>query len=408
MQHILLTNAKIYTADDSLGTIENGYVLIDSTSGKIESVGSVDNLISSLENVLINRNTLKEINLKNKYVYPGFIDAHTHLGICESFLTFEGDDTNEITDPVTPQLRAIDAVNPLDAAFKEALCSGVTSVAISPGSANPIGGEIFLAKTYGKILDEMIVKQPVGIKFALGENPKSAYSERDETPVTRMATVALIRESLYKAKKYYKDLQRSFTDEDYSMPDYDIKSESLIPLLKREIKAYFHAHRTDDICTAIRIAKEFNLDYAIVHCTQGHLIKEYLSKEKVNVLLGPILGDACKPELSNASARSSVILSESENINLCVVSDHPETPVQYLLLSCKVAVEKGLNEWDALKSITINPAKLFGIEKKSGSISIGKDANINIFSSNPFTTMCLNPETVICEGHIVQSLGNVD
>ena len=400
MQYTLLKNAKIYTSDDNLGIIDSGYVLVNNSTGKIESVGGMDHL-SSFKGLQSDENTFKNIDLENKYLYPGFIDAHTHLGICESFLTFEGDDTNEVTDPVTPQLRAIDAVNPLDAAFKDALYSGITTVAISPGSANPVGGEIFLMKTYGKVLDEMIIKQPVGIKFALGENPKSAYSERDETPITRMATVALIRESLYKAKKYYEDLHRSISEEDYSAPDYDIKSEALIPLLKKEIKAYFHAHRADDICTAIRIAKEFNLDYSVVHCTQGHLIKEYLGKEKANILLGPILGDTCKPELSGSCVRSSVVLLENKDINLCIISDHPETPIQYLLLSCKVAVENGLNEWDALKAITINPAKIFGVEDRLGSISVGKDANLNVFASNPFRTMCLKPEMVICDGVIV-------
>lgn len=401
MQYTLLKNAKIYTSDDNLGIIDSGYVLVNNSTGKIEFVGEMDHLSNSLKGLSANENTFKNIDLENKYLYPGFIDAHTHLGICESFLTFEGDDTNEVTDPVTPQLRAIDAVNPLDAAFKDALYAGITTVAISPGSANPVGGEIFLMKTYGKVLDEMIIKQPVGIKFALGENPKSAYSERDETPITRMATVALIRESLYKAKKYYEDLHRSISEEDYSAPDYDIKSEALIPLLKKEIKAYFHAHRADDICTAIRIAKEFNLDYSIVHCTQGHLIKEYLGKEKANILLGPILGDTCKPELSGSCVRSSVVLLENKDINLCIISDHPETPIQYLLLSCKVAVENGLNEWDALKAITINPAKIFGVEDRLGSISVGKDANLNVFASNPFRTMCLKPEMVICDGVIV-------
>ena len=400
MQYTLLKNAKIYTSDDNLGIIDSGYLLVNNSTGKIESVGGMDRL-SSFKGLQSDENTFKNIDLENKYLYPGFIDAHTHLGICESFLTFEGDDTNEVTDPVTPQLRAIDAVNPLDAAFKDALYAGITTVAISPGSANPVGGEIFLMKTYGKILDEMIIKQPVGIKFALGENPKSAYSERDETPITRMATVALIRESLYKAKKYYEDLHRSISEEDYSAPDYDIKSEALIPLLKKEIKAYFHAHRADDICTAIRIAKEFNLDYSVVHGTQGHLIKEYLGKEKANILLGPILGDTCKPELSGTCVRSSVVLLENKDINLCIISDHPETPIQYLLLSCKVAVENGLNEWDALKSITINPAKIFGVEDRLGSISVGKDANLNVFASDPFRTMCLKPEMVICDGVIV-------
>lgn len=403
MKRKLIKNARIYTADDTLGIIENGYVLISET-GKITELGAMSNInnLYKTEPAINPKENVNILDLNGKFLCPGFIDAHTHLGICESFLTFEGDDTNEITDPITPNLRAIDAINPLDAAFKEAIQFGVTTVVVSPGSANPIGGEIFALKTCGKTVDEMLVKQqPIGIKFALGENPKSAYSERDETPITRMATVSLIREALYKAKRYCEDLHRSFSDEDYSMPDYDIKSEALIPLLKRKIKAFFHAHRADDICTAIRIAKEFNLDYAIVHCTQGDAIKEYLSSEKTNVLIGPILSDACKPELTGHCSKTPAILAGSNGVNLCIISDHPETPIQYLLLSCKVAVENSLDEWSVLKAITINPAKICGLDDELGSIAVGKRADLVVFPRNPFTTMCLKPELVMCSGCIV-------
>ena len=337
MGNILLKNAKIYTADNNLGIIEKGYIFI-SKDGKICSVGPMCNFVTNFEKIKkaknLDKKNIKELDLTEKLVFPGFIDAHTHLGICESLLSFEGDDTNEMTDPVSPHLRAIDATNPFDLAFKEAYSAGITTVLISPGSANPIGGEIFAMKTYGNTVDEMAIKSKVGIKFALGENPKSTYSERDESPITRMATAALIREALFKAKRYSKDLKNISSNDDYSEPEYDIKNEALVPVLERKTKAFFHAHRSDDICTAIRIAKEFNLDYVLVHCTQGALIADYLSHQKSKILVGPIISDTCKPELTGFSSKTPCILSGKENICLAIITDHPETPIQYLLLSC--------------------------------------------------------------------------
>ena len=397
----LLKNATIYTADDNLGVIESGYIYVNK-SGKIASVGSIDNLETDIKvnrsTESLEKNDLEEIDFSGKFILPGFVDAHTHLGICESYLSFEGDDANEMTDPVTPHLRALDATNPLDPAFKEALRYGVTSVVISPGSANPIGGEIFAMKTYGNSIDEMIIKNKVGIKFALGENPKNTYSEREESPTTRMATAALIREALFKAKRYYEDREKSFKSDDFSAPEYDIKSEALIPVLKNEIKAFFHAHRADDICTAIRIAKEFNLDYVLVHCTQGPLIADYLDCQNAKILLGPIISDNCKPELSGLSSKTPSCLAKKKNICFSIMSDHPETPVQYLLLSCKIAIEEGLNKTDALKTITINPAKICGIDGRVGSIKKGKDADLLVFVKDPFKNFLLKPDNVFIDG----------
>lgn len=391
MENKLLTNAMIHTVDDNFRSIDSGYIFINK-DGKIESLGSMADLCREK----FNKN-FQEIDLENKIIYPGFIDAHTHLGICESLLTFEGDDTNEITDPICPHLRSIDSVNPQDIAFEEAVRSGITTVLVSPGSANPIGGDVIAVKTYGKIIDKMIVRKCVGIKFALGENPKSSYSERDESPITRMATVALIREALYKAKKY-NEIKKASSLNDPSEPEYDIKCEALIPLLKGKIKAFFHAHRADDICSAVRIAKEFGLKYVLVHCTQGDFLQDYLNSEKAEVLIGPILGDKCKPELGHLSCKTPAAMAKRKDIKMCIISDHPETPVQHLLLSCKVAVEEGLSEREALKSITINPAKICGVDDRVGSIAVGKDADLNVFSRDPFTTMCLKPDFVICSG----------
>ncbi|MGI5972066.1 MAG: amidohydrolase, partial [Oscillospiraceae bacterium] len=229
------------------------------------------------------------------FVLPGLIDAHTHLGMFEDAVGFEGDDGNEETDPVTPQLRAVDAVNPMDRCFSEAVAAGVTAVMTGPGSANAIGGQFAAVKTAGNRIDNMILRAPACMKFALGENPKSVYHLKNQAPVTRMATAALIRETLFKAREYMMKLEKAWRDEDAEEPDFDLKLQALIPLLRKEIPAHFHAHRADDIFTAIRIAREFDIDFTIVHGTEGHLIARELARENVKLICGPALGDRSKP-----------------------------------------------------------------------------------------------------------------
>jgi len=243
---------------------------------------------------------------KGLTLYPGFIDAHCHLGMWNDALCFEGEDGNEDTDPSTPHLRAIDSVNPMDRCFEDAVNAGVTSVCTGVGSANPIGGSFIIMKTWGsKRVDKLIVKSPAAIKFALGENPKNTYNDRDETPVTRMATAAIIREQLIKAKRYSEDIAEyerlKGTEDEISRPDFDIKCEALLPLFDKEhpLKAHFHCHRADDIFTAQRLANEFGLDYVLIHCTDGALIADELAEDSPAIVLGPIFGDRGKPELAN-------------------------------------------------------------------------------------------------------------
>lgn len=381
---MLLKNAKIYTMEDRV--IENGFIRIE--DGKISLVDDMKNLQEKLEDT---------IDLKGKSVYPGFIDAHTHLGIFENGLTFEGDDGNEENDPLTPHLRAIDATNPMDVCFKEAYKEGITTVLTGPGSANPIGGEILAMKTFGNRIDDMVIKSPVAIKFALGENPKSVYRDKEQMPMTRMATVALIREQLYKAKRYYLNKQRAEKKHDVSLlPEFDIKCESLIPLFEKKIQAHFHVHRADDIFTAIRISKEFDLDYVLVHATEAHLIKEELKKESAKILSGPILCDRSKPELINLDVNSLEQLSK-EDILFSIITDHPETPIQYLNLSASVAIKAGLSKEKALKALTINPAEICKIDDKVGSIKEGKDADLVIYSKDIFDVFSL-PDMVFVNG----------
>ena len=383
---MLLVNAKIYTMDSEI--IENGFVYI--LGKKINRIGQMNQLNIEDDNI---------IDLNGKSVYPGFIDAHTHIGMFENGLAFEGDDGNEDSDPVTPHLRAIDAVNPMDKCFNEALLAGVTTVITGPGSANPIGGQLVAMKTFGICIDDMIIKSPLAIKFAFGENPKTVYSDKSQSPITRMATAAIIREQLNKAKRYYEEKKLAQSNpEDYELPDYDIKCESLIPLLNQEISAHIHAHRADDIFTAIRIAKEFSLKYVIVHATEGHLIADKLKKEETKILSGPILTDRSKPELINLTTENPGILSRN-NVDLAIITDHPETPIQYLPLCAAIAIRDGMDEYEALKSITINPAKICGIEDRVGSITLGKDADLVVYEHSPFNIM-EKPCLVVGEGEI--------
>ena len=336
------------------------------------------------------------IDLKGAHVYPGFIDAHTHLGMWEDGLTFEGDDGNEETDPITPQLRAVDALNPMDRCFREALESGVTTVVTGPGSANPIGGQMAAVKTYGKCIDNMIIKAPLAIKMALGENPKNVYHGKNQTPVTRMATAALIREQLYKAKRYLEEVEKAQTEEDFDPPEYDIKCEALLPLLRREIQAHIHCHRADDIFTAIRLAEEFNLDYVIVHGTEGHLIAEELAEKHARVLNGPILCDRSKPELRNLTPACPGKLRKA-GVQTALITDHPVIPLQYLSLCAGLAVREGMSREDALRAITIEPAKICGIDNRVGSLAVGKDADLVVFRQDPLE-LAAKPEKVFISG----------
>lgn len=380
-------NAKIYTMDS--GIIENGWIEIK------------DGIISAVESGVPDKICGDDLNVNGNSVIPGFIDAHTHMGIIENGIAFEGDDCNEQTDPFTPHLRVIDGVNPFDYCFKEAVKRGITSVLTCPGSANPCGGTIIAVKTYGRRIDDMLIKT-AGIKFALGENPKTVYNDRDETPVTRMGVAAIIREGLYKAEKYYEDIQRYKADsENYDMPEYDIKCEALLPLIKGEIKAHFHCHRADDICTAIRIAKEFSLKAVIVHATEGHLIADIIHDENIPVISGPILCDRCKPEMRDLKIENTGILFKN-NVQTAICTDHPVIPVQYLPVSAALAVKGGMPYYEALRSITIVPAEITGINDRTGSITVGKDADIQIYDKNAdFLDVMSEPCKVFIEGREV-------
>lgn len=382
---IFIKNGKIFTMTD--GVIENGSILIK--GGKILEVGK--DLVAPLD--------AEVIDAEGRMVVPGFIDAHCHLGMCEEGIGFEGSDGNEMVDPVTPHLRAIDGINPMDISFKEAYMGGVTTAVTGPGSANVIGGMFVALKTYGKRVDDMIVKEPVAMKIAFGENPKRVYESQKKSPITRMATAAILRESLFKAKKYLEKKELA-KDDPTKMPEYDMKMEALAKVLNKEIPLKAHAHRADDIFTALRIAKEFDLDITLDHCTEGHLIADYLAEEGKGAIVGPTLSNRSKFELKNLTFDTPRILHEA-GVKVAITTDAPVIPLQYLPICAGLAHKSGLDEMEALKAITINAAEIAGIAHRVGSIEVGKDADLVIFDSNPIKDIDCKTYVTIINGEIV-------
>ncbi len=354
----VIKNGRVLTMEGA--EYENGFVAFE--NGKITAVGPMEDCPEG-ETVL---------DAEGGFIVPGLIDAHSHIGMWEDSLGMEGADGNEDTDPITPQLRAIDAVNPMDRAFAEALAAGVTSVVTGPGSANPIGGTFAAIKTRGRRVDDMLVKADAAMKFAFGENPKGVYGDKKQFPSTRMGTAAAIREALIKAQKYAGQEE----------PDFDFKSESLAPCLGGGLLVKAHAHRADDIFTALRIAKEFGLKMTIEHCTEGHLIADILKEENVGVCVGPSLGDRSKPELGALSYETAAALAGA-GLTVAIITDHPEIPEKHLPLCAALAVKGGMDASEALKAVTINPARLCGIDSRVGSLAAGKDADVAVFDRFP-------------------------
>ena len=319
-------------------------------------------------------------------VMPGIVDPHCHIGMWEDAMGFEGADGNECTNPITPELRAIDAINPYDRCFEEAAAGGVTTCVTGPGSANVIGGQFVAIKTHGDSVEDMVLRFPVAVKAAFGENPKRVYNGKNQTPSTRMATAALMRKALIEAQEYNEKLERGKADPE-KMPERNLGKEILARVIRRELPMKIHAHRADDILTAIRICREFKLRYTLDHCTEGYLItdklKEALGEDCEGIIVGPLLTDRSKIELKNLSFKAPKVL-EQAGIEYAMMTDHPVTPEQYLPICTAVAVREGASEEGALKAITINAAKITGIADRVGSVEVGKDADIAVFSGHPF------------------------
>ena len=384
---ILIRGGRIrpITAPD----IENGEILIGD-DGKIAAIGQK---VDAPEGTRI-------VNADGCIVAPGFIDAHCHIGIHEEAMRWEGNDTNEYSSPVTPEIRAIDGINPLDEGFRNAIAGGVTTAITGPGSANVLGGSFVAMKLHGNCVDDMIIKYPVAMKIAFGENPKGCYGQNGKkAPVTRMAVAAILREQLFKAKRYAAEVEAAEKDESKTRP-FDMQMEALLPVIRREIPLKAHAHRADDILTALRIAKEFDLDITLDHATEGHLIVDQLVKAAKPVLVGPSLGSKTKIELREKSFATPGILQKA-GLKLCIITDAPVIPLYYLPLCAGLAVKEGLDEMEAWRAITINPAEVIGIADRVGSLEVGKDADISIFDGNPLRDIQCRTKAVFVDGQQV-------
>lgn len=380
---LAIKNAKLYTITNG---IQTGNVLIDD-EGKIIALGDV----AIPEDAEV-------IDGTDKVLMPGLIDAHGHAGVYEEGIGWEGSDGNEMTDPITPHLRALDGINPHEEGIAEALQMGVTAMCVLPGSANVVGGQGVVIHLHGNTVEEMIIKEDGGLKMAFGENPKRVYSNQKKSPSTRMATAALLRENLVKAQNYLEKLEKAKTDPDKA-PERDLKLEVLARALKRELPVRVHAHRADDIMTALRIAKEFNLDISIEHCTEGHKIVNELKEAGVWAIVGPTLSNRSKIELREMSFNTVRQLWEG-GIPVAITMDHPVVPVGYLPVAAGYAVKAGLPYEEALKAITINPATILGIADRYGSIEVGKMADLVLWSGDPLDVQS-QVEKVLIHGKMV-------
>ena len=366
------------------GDIENGQILID--GGKILAVGEKVDAPEGCE----------VFDAKGMLITPGLIDAHTHIGLHEEAIRWEGMDYNEKSSPVTPQVRGIDGINPMDESLGLALAGGVTTAVTGPGSANVIGGTFLAIKLHGNCVDEMVVKDPVAMKAAMGENPKGCYGQNgSKEPVTRMGIASLLRTTLSKARQYDEDR----ADGSKKTP-FDLQMEAMLPVIRKEIPLKVHAHRADDMLTALRVAREFDIDVTLDHCTEGHLIVDQLVKAGKPVLVGPSLGSKSKFELKNKTFATPGILAKA-GLEVCLITDAPVIPLQYLTLVAGLAIRYGMEEEDAWRAITVNPAHVAGIDGRVGSLEPGKDADIAVFSGNPLREIQAHAVQVFVDGQPV-------
>ncbi len=325
------------------------------------------------------------VDAAGKWVLPGFIDAHVHLGVYEEGEGWAGRDTNELTGPVQAQVRALDAINPAEEGFRDAISGGVLAVNVNPGSGNPIGGLTAAVRCWGRTVDEMVLRAPAGLKSALGENPKRVYGEKKETPSTRLGTAAVIRSAFVEAGNYLAK-QENHLSERARVTDRDLKLEALGSVLRREIPWRQHCHRADDIATAMRIAAEFGYELVIDHGTEAYLIADKIAAAGIPVVIGPLFTSRSKVELRNRSLANPGRLAAA-GVMIAITTDHPVVPVHFLIHQATLAVKEGLDPVTALRSVTLNPAKIIGVADRLGSLSVGKDADLVIWSGDPLDVM---------------------
>lgn len=381
---IFIKNA--YLKPMAVPDIPNGCLLLDD-NGKIAGVGKDLPVPEGAE----------VIDAAGRLVTPGCVDAHCHIGLDNEATGWEGRDYNEMVDPITPQMRAIDSINPLDEAFPNALRGGVTTACTGPGSANVVGGTFAAIKLYGKRVDKMIVKEPLAMKCAFGENPKRCYGQGGKkAPMTRMGTAALLRELLFMSRNY---MEKKDAGEE---PAFDMKLEAMLPVMRGQIPLKAHAHRADDILTSIRIAREFGLKLTLDHCTDGALIADELAEEGYSAFVGPTLGNKSKIELMHKSFTTPAVLHQA-GVNVSIITDAPVIPLQHLPMCAGLAVSSGLDMEEGWRAITINPANATGIGDRVGSLEPGKDADVVIWTADPLTTIGAEAYMTIVNGEIVYS-----
>ena len=356
--------------------LDGGTVLVE--NGKIVAVGR-DVAVPS---------GIRVIDAAGSWVLPGFIEAHGHVGVSEEAQGWAGQDTNETTGPVMAQVRALDAINPADLGFRDAISGGVLAVNVNPGSGNPIGGQTVALKCWGRTVDEMVLREPSGVKSALGENPKRVYGERKKTPSTRLGTAAVIRGAFVDAANYLQrlDAEQRKPEGERRPVDRDLQLEALGRVLRREIPWRQHCHRADDIATALRIAEEFGYDLVIDHGTEAHLLADIIAARGIPVIIGPLFTSRSKVELRNRSLANPGRLARA-GVTIAITTDHPVVPINFLAYQAALSVKEGLDRDVALQALTINPARILGIDGRLGSIEAGKDADLVIWSGDPLNVL---------------------
>lgn len=381
---LLIKNGRILTMAE--GELNPGCILIK--SGKIAKVAPKIDIAEQDCTVL---------NVQGNLVMPGIIEAHSHIGISEEKKGFEGNDCNEQYNPVTPYLQAIDAINPMDPAFHNAIAAGITSVMVGPGSSNVVGGQFAFMKTKGRILEDLIVLAPAAMKVAFGENPKTNYDSQGTMPSTRMAIGSMLRETLFEASQYWKQKKNSEQNGEAFQTKY--RMDCWGPVLDKKIPLKAHVHRADDILTAIRIAKEFDVSLTLDHCTEGHLIADRIHESGFPAIIGPTLASRNKIEIQNMDFKTAGVLHKA-GVKVAITTDHPVSVIQSLPLCAGLAAKSGLGVEEGFRAITINPAEICNVSSRVGSIEEGKDADIAIFDGNPMDVFTHTLYTII-DGEIV-------
>ncbi len=352
--------------------IEGGTVLL--RDGKVAGVGP---------NVRVPKGA-RIVDAAGQWVLPGFVEAHAHMGVHEEAEGWAGQDTNEMTDPNGARMRALDAINPAEEGFRDALSGGVTTAVVKPGSGNPIGGQTVALKTWGRIVDEMVIKQPASVKSALGENPKRVYGDQKKLPSTRQGVAAVIRDAFTKAQDY--KARRDKAAKAREPFDRDTTMEVLVRVLDGELPWSQHSHRADDISTAIRLSEEFGYRLIVNHGTEGHLIADVLAAKGIPVVIGPLFTTRSKVELRHRSLRNPGLLARA-GVMIAITTDHPVVPIHFLVHQATLAVKDGLDRDEALRALTINPARIMGLDDRVGSLAKGKDADVVLWSGDPLDVM---------------------